>query len=241
MDWSLGNILILLVVLLLGAVAGWLVMSRRSGATRVTETPAKEPATVAEEPAATTQSQADPVVPEPSDDSSAVESVDRPAEPVAAAPAEPAPVADSVPIVEPAPVVEPTPVVPPAPVVEPAPVPDSAPVVEPALVVADVPADSTPALADPVVPSQAVPEPEPVASVPAQAGPGRVDDFRRIEGIGPKMAAALQSVGISTYEQLGATDEADLRAAVRSAGMRATASLPNWPAKARELAARNQG
>jgi hypothetical protein len=27
---------------------------------------------------------------------------------------------------------------------------------------------------------------------------------------------------------------------VRSAGMRATASLPNWPAKARELAAARQ-
>ncbi|MFY1632084.1 hypothetical protein ACN27F_02165 [Solwaraspora sp. WMMB335] len=211
MDWSLGNVLILLVVVVLGAVAGWLVMSRRSGEARSADGPAKPEATVAEElPDTATPDSPGMAVPDSetaqAEPASSTITQDEPvtAEPVTAEP----------------PVVEPT-------VVEPVTVEPT--VVEP---VVEVPAvDVEPAVVEPSVA-------EPVAVEPvAPADPGPADDFRRIEGIGPKMAAALQLAGIRTYEQLGATDEAALRAAVRSAGVRATASLPTWPAKARELAA----
>jgi len=91
---------------------------------------------------------------------------------------------------------------------------------------------------EPVAVAEPVAEPEPVAVAVAEPTPaaGAADDFRRIEGIGPKMAAALQSAGIRTYQQLADTDVPALREAVRASGMRATASLPTWPARARTLA-----
>lgn len=90
--------------------------------------------------------------------------------------------------------------------------------------------------------AEAPPEPaEPAVAEAPPAGdepapPEPADDFRKIEGIGPKMAGALQAAGIRTYRQLADCDEAVLRDAVRGAGMRATASLPTWPERARVLA-----
>ncbi|MEV4727965.1 DUF4332 domain-containing protein [Micromonospora humida] len=62
------------------------------------------------------------------------------------------------------------------------------------------------------------------------------DDFRRIQGVGPKMAAALQAAGIHSYRQLAALDEASLRETIRAARLRATASLATWPQQAQVLA-----
>jgi predicted flap endonuclease-1-like 5' DNA nuclease len=111
-----------------------------------------------------------------------------------------------------------------------------------------------------VVPAEDEPvaaEPEPVAAaevevenaqvdavvIPAQAGPAdAVDNLQRIEGIGPKMMKALNAAGISTFEQLAATDETALRAAITAAGMRFSPTLISWPGKARVLAdAQNPG
>lgn len=49
-----------------------------------------------------------------------------------------------------------------------------------------------------------------------------------IEGIGPKMSAALVKGGIDTYVKLAKTPEAELRAAVEAAGMRLAPTLPTW-------------
>jgi predicted flap endonuclease-1-like 5' DNA nuclease len=68
------------------------------------------------------------------------------------------------------------------------------------------------------------------------AAAGAADDFRRIQGIGPKMAAALQNAGIRTYRQLADLDEAALREVIRAAGLRAAPSLATWPQQARVLA-----
>ncbi|MGC4813841.1 hypothetical protein ACLQ29_25195 [Micromonospora sp. DT228] len=65
---------------------------------------------------------------------------------------------------------------------------------------------------------------------------GSADDFRRIQGIGPKLAAALQDAGVRTYVQLGALDEAALRDLIRAAGLRAAPGLATWPQQARVLA-----
>ncbi|MER6754391.1 DUF4332 domain-containing protein [Micromonospora echinofusca] len=62
------------------------------------------------------------------------------------------------------------------------------------------------------------------------------DDFRRIQGVGPKMAAALQAAGIRTYRQLAERDEAALRETIRAAGLRAAPSLATWPQQAKVLA-----
>lgn len=109
--------------------------------------------------------------------------------------------------------------------------------------------DTAPVAVAPVVPAQrtSVEDTIPAAEVapvptaaplsdasPAQDGPA--DDFRRIQGVGPKMAAALQAAGIQTYQQLAALDESGLRETIRAAGLRATASLATWPQQAKVLA-----
>ncbi|MEV0330316.1 hypothetical protein AB0H63_28245 [Micromonospora echinospora] len=71
---------------------------------------------------------------------------------------------------------------------------------------------------------------------PRDAEDGPDDDFRRIQGIGPKIAAALQAAGIRTYRQLAERDEAGLREVIRGAGLRAAPGLASWPQQARILA-----
>ncbi len=99
------------------------------------------------------------------------------------------------------------------------------------------------------------PEPEPVlvgaaaspaasSATPAGSAAGSAaataveadDDLKRIEGIGPKMAAALNTGGIRTFRQLSETDEPTLRAAIRAAGLRFAPSLVTWARQARLLA-----
>ncbi|WP_405103996.1 hypothetical protein [Micromonospora sp. NBC_01412] len=81
--------------------------------------------------------------------------------------------------------------------------------------------------------SPSAPDATPVAAPSAGA---TADDFRRIQGIGPKMAAALQDAGIRTYRQLADLDEAGLRNTIRAAGLRGAPSLATWPQQARVLA-----
>ncbi len=54
----------------------------------------------------------------------------------------------------------------------------------------------------PVTPAAVAPAPAPVVS-------GQ-DDLRRIKGVGPKLAALLQSLGVTTYGQVAAWSEADI-------------------------------
>ena len=58
------------------------------------------------------------------------------------------------------------------------------------------------------------------------------DNLVLIEGIGPKMAAALSAAGITTFAQLAAASEDTLRAAISAAGMRFSPSLPTWAEQA---------
>ncbi|RKN15268.1 hypothetical protein D7147_25800 [Micromonospora musae] len=81
--------------------------------------------------------------------------------------------------------------------------------------------------------------PSPVATPPVRpvaATSVEVDDFRRIQGVGPKMAAALQAAGVRTYRQLADLDEPALRELIRGAGLRAAPGLATWPQQARLLA-----
>jgi predicted flap endonuclease-1-like 5' DNA nuclease len=65
---------------------------------------------------------------------------------------------------------------------------------------------------------------------------GSADDFRRIQGIGPKVANALATAGIRSLQHLADTDEATLREAMRQAGVRSASTLSTWPQQARALA-----
>jgi predicted flap endonuclease-1-like 5' DNA nuclease len=62
------------------------------------------------------------------------------------------------------------------------------------------------------------------------------DDLTLIEGIGPKMSAALISAGINTFAKLAQASEEDLRSAIVTAGMRFSPSLPTWPEQAQYAA-----
>ncbi|MFJ8578062.1 helix-hairpin-helix domain-containing protein [Micromonospora sp. NPDC093277] len=76
----------------------------------------------------------------------------------------------------------------------------------------------------------------PTASAVATVVGGPADDFRKIQGIGPKMAAGLQAAGIRTYQQLAELDEAGLREVIKAAGLRAAPGVATWPQQAEALA-----
>lgn len=77
---------------------------------------------------------------------------------------------------------------------------------------------------------------KPAETVPAKFHPERVDDFRKIEGIGPKIASVLQAAGISTFDQLATCDPARLKEIVNAAGIRI--AIPDtWPEQASLAAA----
>ncbi len=83
----------------------------------------------------------------------------------------------------------------------------------------------------PAAGSAAAPAPAPAA---APAPPA--DDLRRIEGIGPKIAAALVAAELGSYAAVAEASDGDLRAALKDAGLRFAPSLGTWARQARLLA-----
>ncbi len=64
----------------------------------------------------------------------------------------------------------------------------------------------------------------------------RPDDLTRIKGIGPKMLAALQAAGITTFAQLARAKPETLKAALAAANLRSAPSLSTWAKQAAYLA-----
>jgi hypothetical protein len=58
------------------------------------------------------------------------------------------------------------------------------------------------------------------------------DDLARLEGIGPKMAAALVAAGIDSFDKLAHASEDEIRAAITAGGLRFAPTLPTWPMQA---------
>ncbi|WP_435871746.1 helix-hairpin-helix domain-containing protein [Micromonospora echinofusca] len=111
--------------------------------------------------------------------------------------------------------------------------------IEPATAEVDVPATAADApveVESTPVGAVVVPAPRGEMTTPPVADSDAADDFRRIQGVGPKMATALQAAGIRTYRQLAELDEAVLRETIRAAGLRAAPSLATWPQQAKVLA-----
>ncbi|MEM7572568.1 MAG: methyltransferase domain-containing protein [Bacteroidota bacterium] len=68
----------------------------------------------------------------------------------------------------------------------------------------------------------------------------KADDLKKITGIGPKMAAILQTEGISTFAQLAAADQLRLSAILAKAGPRfKSVDLKVWQKQAAEFAQKN--
>ena len=63
------------------------------------------------------------------------------------------------------------------------------------------------------------------------------DELERIEGIGPKIGAALRASGITTFERLSTAGETEMRASLSFAGIRLAPSVATWGEQARLLAA----
>ena len=66
--------------------------------------------------------------------------------------------------------------------------------------------------------------------------PAPIDDLARIEGIGPKIAAALVEAGLRSFEQLAAADLATLHSATKAARITFTPSISTWAQQAALLA-----
>jgi predicted flap endonuclease-1-like 5' DNA nuclease len=73
-------------------------------------------------------------------------------------------------------------------------------------------------------------------ATPPVAPASSPDDLHRIEGIGPKMDAALQAAGITTFAKLAASSEQDIRTAIEAAGLSFAPSMTSWAEQAGFLA-----
>jgi uracil permease len=67
---------------------------------------------------------------------------------------------------------------------------------------------------------------------PKVAELGRLDDFQRIEGIGPKIAKALRNAGIVTFGQLADASPTELKAVLKAAGIEMV-NPESWPQQAK--------
>lgn len=75
-------------------------------------------------------------------------------------------------------------------------------------------------------------EPEEAAALSPEA---KEDDFRKIEGIGPKVNQLLHNSRIRTYEQLASQSEEQLRAILREANL-SMINPSTWPKQAKMAA-----
>lgn len=78
------------------------------------------------------------------------------------------------------------------------------------------------------------------AEAESEPEPPQPDDLQRIEGVGPRIATALDNAGLSTYQAVADADEEQLSAALREAGLSFAPSLATWGRQARLLAAADE-
>jgi predicted flap endonuclease-1-like 5' DNA nuclease len=85
-------------------------------------------------------------------------------------------------------------------------------------------------------PEAPAPAPTPVPA-PAPAS-GEADDLRKIKGVGPKLVALLQSLGVTTYAQIAAWTDADIdRIDAKLGTFAGRIRRDNWVEQAKFLAA----
>lgn len=100
--------------------------------------------------------------------------------------------------------------------------------------------DEAPPLPSPQKP-RALAEPEPLSPVdaapaqvaePEEPAPGEPDDLLKLEGIGPKVADALITAGIDTYEKVAASSVEDFQRALEASGVRFAPAAESWAEQA---------
>lgn len=83
---------------------------------------------------------------------------------------------------------------------------------------------------------QAAAEPVPAAQPSVPVAPG--DDLTRIKGLGPKIADQLRTLGITTFAQIAAWDEAEIdRVDAQLGRFQGRIRRDDWPGQAKLLAA----
>lgn len=73
---------------------------------------------------------------------------------------------------------------------------------------------------------------EAAAVIPAAPAPGKIDDLKAIEGIGPKIEEVLHAAGIKTFAQLAGSSVASLERIVRDEAGIKVAYPDTWPQQA---------
>lgn len=76
--------------------------------------------------------------------------------------------------------------------------------------------------------SPELPQDEAVSAAPAPALAAEADDLTRIDGIGPKSAAALQAAGIDTFEKLAHASTEQVLTILRTANVRIVSNYESW-------------
>ena len=77
---------------------------------------------------------------------------------------------------------------------------------------------------------------EPVHAAPAASPPG--EDLTRIKGLGPKIADQLRALGVTTFAQIAAWDEAEIdRIDAQLGRFQGRIRRDDWPGQAKLLAA----
>ncbi|BCJ70721.1 hypothetical protein CS0771_02650 [Catellatospora sp. IY07-71] len=232
MAWFIGqSLLMILISFLLGLLVGWLIWSRRGKSNPDSSTTSEQP-TAAVTPADDAPVPAAVVAPAPAESTAQAKPARKNGKKAAAAPADDQievqqhPVSLVAPIAKPA---EPQPAAEPEVVAE----PEVAPVA-----VAAEPDDSMEAIVERAEAAQSAG----FAAEAAKLTPEEVvlvaagDNLQRIEGIGPRMEAALTAAGLGTYAALAEADNDTLRNAIEAQGLKFAPALLTWARQARLLA-----
>ena len=75
---------------------------------------------------------------------------------------------------------------------------------------------------------------KPAAKPAAKKATAKADDFKKIEGIGPKIATTIVEAGITTFAELAKTDAAKISEII--SGVRGNHVTDTWPAQAQMAA-----
>ncbi len=76
---------------------------------------------------------------------------------------------------------------------------------------------------------------EPASAVPTRSSapaPGKADDLKLIEGVGPKIAELMNNAGIITFAQMAERTSEELRKILDDGGIGAIADPTTWPEQA---------
>lgn len=96
--------------------------------------------------------------------------------------------------------------------------------------------DAAPA-ATPMEPAAGVAATAPAAEPAPAAAPSRKDDLTRIKGLGPKLAATLRDMGVTTFAQVAAWDDAEIdRVDAQLGRFQGRIRRDDWVGQARLLA-----